>query len=427
MASSSSGPRHERDVNGLRTVAVDRGVVGTAGALLAAAATVLGPFVVLRPNRVLPGVAVRALAVGGGRGWWLLGGWLVLAALSAGGVLAARARARSFARWGRWAAVARGLGASALAAAALEAAGARAASFAALEGPLARTSLGGSFYVMLFGAYLVLFSAAGPGEARLGKTVAWIAPLVATGGLLVSGRLSQLAVLREYANIREAFWGAFGQHVMYTAGATGVAVVLGVLLGVWSARRRRAESAVFGVLNVAQVLPTLAFIGLLMPLMSWMGENVAVARAAGVGGIGWAPVFVVLVAYALYPITRNVYSAIRGLDSGVVDAAKGMGMNSRQRLWSVELPLALPVVLAGVRIALVQTTAGAIIAALVGGGGLGRIVFYGLEQTAEDLVLVGVLPIVALGLSLDIAVRGLEGILASAGSDAQDAQGKAAA
>jgi len=82
-----------------------------------------------------------------------------------------------------------------------------------------------------------------------------------------------------------------------------------------------------------------------------------------------------------------------------VDAAKGMGMNSRQRLWSVELPLALPVVLAGVRIALVQTTAGAIIAALVGGGGLGRIVFYGLEQTAEDLVLVGVLPIGGTGLS----------------------------
>ncbi|MGB4592837.1 MAG: ABC transporter permease, partial [Coriobacteriia bacterium] len=240
-------------------------------------------------------------------------------------------------------------------------------------------------------------------------------------GLLASGALAELAVLREYANAREAFWQAFSQHLAFTAGATGIAVVLGIALGVWSARRSLAETAIFGVLNVAQVMPTLAFIGLLIPPMSWIGDNVQAAHAIGIAGIGWAPVFLVLVSYALYPITRNTHTAMRTLDAGIVDAARGMGMSARQRLLQVELPLAFPVVLAGVRIALVQTTAGAIIAALVGGGGLGRIVFYGLEQTAQDLVLLGVAPIVMLALTFDSTLRAVGSMFAADITSATDA------
>jgi len=117
---------------------------------------------------------------------------------------------------------------------------------------------------------------------------------------------------------------------------------------------------------------------------------------------------VVLLVYALFPVTRNTLVAIQQLDPGVLDTAKGMGMSRWRTLGEVELPLAFPVVLAGVRIALVQSTAGAIIAAFVGGGGLGTIMFMGLEQTSMDLVLVGVVPIVALALFFDALLRGVE-------------------
>jgi len=128
----------------------------------------------------------------------------------------------------------------------------------------------------------------------------------------------------------------------------------------------------------------------------------------GISGIGWAPVMVVLLVYALFPVARNTLAAIQQLDPAVLDTAKGMGMGRWRSLWEVELPLALSVVLAGVRIALVQSTSGAIIAAFVGGGGLGTIVFLGLEQTSMDLVLVGVIPIVALALFFDALLRVVE-------------------
>jgi len=163
-----------------------------------------------------------------------------------------------------------------------------------------------------------------------------------------------------------------------------------------------------GALNLGQVLPALAFVGIMIPILASLSSRLAVLKALGISGIGWAPVMVVLLVYALFPVTRNTLVAIRQLDPGVLDTAKGMGMGRWRSLREVELPLAFPVVLAGVRIALVQSTAGAILAAFVGGGGLGTIMFLGLEQTSMDLVLVGVVPIVVLALFFDALLRGVE-------------------
>ena len=152
----------------------------------------------------------------------------------------------------------------------------------------------------------------------------------------------------------------------------------------------------------------MAFIGIMMPILGAIGDRSESLRSLGISGIGWAPVMVVLLVYALFPVTRNTLVAIQQLDPAVLDTAKGMGMSRWRTLGEVELPLAFPVVLAGVRIALVQSTAGAIIAAFVGGGGLGTIMFMGLEQTSMDLVLVGVVPIVALALFFDALLRSVE-------------------
>jgi len=152
----------------------------------------------------------------------------------------------------------------------------------------------------------------------------------------------------------------------------------------------------------------LAFVGIMIPVLGGLSDRFTPLKTLGISGIGWAPVMVVLFIYALFPVTRNTMVAIRQLDPAVIDTARGMGMSRRRALREVELPLALPVVLAGVRIALVQSTAGAIIAAFVGGGGLGTIMFMGLEQTSMDLVLVGVIPIAALALVFDTMLRAVE-------------------
>lgn len=377
--------------------------VAFAGASIGALATVFGVFLEHRPNRVQSGLSVSALEAFGDAGWILLGVWIALALLLA--------LPTAFPHSGRATALAAALLAASIVPVSLLLASQSAESHIAAAGDLARTSLGASFWLYVFAVYLVLRSSVLRITQRwLRAGISLLAPS-AVIALAAAGALGSLSIMIEYTRFERAFWENFQQHVAYTLGTTGVALLAGVALGVWAAKRARAEAAIFGVLNVAQVMPALAFVGLIMPSMGWLAENSALARAIGVSGIGWAPVFLVLVMYALYPITRNTYAAIRALDKGVTDAARGMGMDSRRRLLSIELPLAAPVVMAGIRIALVQTAAGAILAALVGGGGLGRIVFYGLEQTAEDLVVLGIIAIVGLGLTLDVTLRFLIAIL----------------
>jgi osmoprotectant transport system permease protein len=173
-------------------------------------------------------------------------------------------------------------------------------------------------------------------------------------------------------------------------------------------RRRALEPAIFGTLNVLQVFPTLAFIGLMNPILSGLSDRVTLFEQLGVRGVGWAPVVIVLSAYAVYPIARNAYTSLASLDPSVLDAARGVGMGRSRMLAEVELPLALPVIVAGLRVALVQTTAGAIVAGLVGGGGLGTFVFLGAGETATDLILLGVIPIMVLALFFDRSVLALQ-------------------
>lgn len=373
-------------------------IIGATGALVGALVTVAGRFATLRPNRILLGEPLTALGALGAFGWALLAAWGVVFVLSV-------------APGARRLALVRGLAANAIAIATVAAVARLAADYAAAEGDVVRVSVGLSFWLTLLACYIVAFAALGALTSHLARfAVGWSAAIV-IAGLAVAGQLDSLGIMQEYLRNPDAFWQAFRQQIAYTVGATGVALALGLSLGIIGARWARAEGAVFGLINVLQVLPTLSFIGLLIVPMGWLGNNVALFDTLGVSGIGWAPVFVVLCAYAIYPITRNTYSAMKTLDAGVIDAARGVGMKPAQRLAWVELPLAFPVVLAGVRIAAVQTAAGAIVAGLVGGGGLGQIVFYGLQQTATDLMLLGVIPIVALGITIDSSLRAAQGAI----------------
>jgi osmoprotectant transport system permease protein len=185
------------------------------------------------------------------------------------------------------------------------------------------------------------------------------------------------------------------EHLWLTVSAMFFAAVIGLPLGVLLTRRRRWARPVIGFANVVQTVPSLALFGLLLPV-PWLGENAA--RLA----------IVALTGYALLPILRNTYAGIESVDAQLVDAANAMGMTSWQRLWKVELPLAASVILAGVRTATVICVGVATIAAAIGAGGLGELIFRGVASVDNSLVLAGAIPAALLALIADGALGWVE-------------------
>ena len=159
------------------------------------------------------------------------------------------------------------------------------------------------------------------------------------------------------------------------------------------------------MLNLLQTIPSIALFGLLIVPLSALAAAVPALAALGVGGIGPAPAIIALILYALLPVVRNTVAGSPGSMPAVVDAARGMGMTRRQLFWQVELPLASPLLLAGLRIVTVQAIGLAVVAALIGAGGLGSFVFEGLGQYAADLVLLGALPAIVLALAADFLLQ----------------------
>ena len=178
------------------------------------------------------------------------------------------------------------------------------------------------------------------------------------------------------------------EHVWLTASAMLFAVAIGLPLGVWLTRHERWARPVLGIANVLQVIPSLALFGLLLPI-PWLGERAA--RLA----------IVALVGYALLPILRNTYAGIRSVDAALLDVANALGMTGRQRLLKVELPIAASVILAGVRTATVTCVGVATIAAAIGAGGLGELIFRGVASVDNSLVLAGAVPAALLALCAD--------------------------
>jgi osmoprotectant transport system permease protein len=179
-----------------------------------------------------------------------------------------------------------------------------------------------------------------------------------------------------------------GEHVVLVLLSTLAAVAIGVPLGVALTRRPRLARPVLGFANVVQTIPSLALFGFLIPLPL-------------IGGIGARTAIVALVVYALLPILRNTHAGILSVDPAVVEAATGLGMTARQRLRLVELPLALPVVLAGVRIATVVSIGLATIAAAIGAGGLGVLIYRGVAIVDHRLILAGAVPAALLAIVAD--------------------------
>jgi len=186
------------------------------------------------------------------------------------------------------------------------------------------------------------------------------------------------------------------QHLFLVVVSTGIAILIGVPLGILLTRKPSLSKPILGFANIMQTVPSLALFGFLIPL------NLYLFHVKIVGGIGARTAIVALVLYALLPIIRNTFTGINGVDPAIREAGRGMGMTDRQLLFQVELPLALGVILAGVRVATVICVGTATIAAAIDAGGLGRYIFRGLRMNDNVLILAGAVPAALIAVAADL-------------------------
>jgi osmoprotectant transport system permease protein len=188
------------------------------------------------------------------------------------------------------------------------------------------------------------------------------------------------------------------EHLWLVGISMLLAILVGVPLGILLTRRPKWKAFVLGSTNVVQTIPSLALFGLLLPL-PWLG-----ARADRLA-------IIALALYALLPVVRNTYVGISGISAPVREAAIAMGLTSGQLLWHVELPLALPVMLAGIRVAAVITIGVATIAAAIGAGGLGEFIFRGIAMVDNGVILAGAIPAALMALAADLLLSGFEKLM----------------
>jgi osmoprotectant transport system permease protein len=357
------------------------------------AALALLPFVVFKTNRIVPGDPRGLFEVLPAATAGICTALLALSALVAVSVADAKQRLS---------AALVGLIVVALAAA---------AAGNALTPPgnhVVRVAPGAAFWVLLVCLGLMATDAITRMRPGPGLRVLFLGLFFAiAGAALAHGTFDHLSVMREYAVNASRFAHEARRHVWLAFGSLLAAVAVGVPLGIVCHRVPRLRGAILGSLNLIQTIPAIALFGILMaPLgalaaaLPWVGE-------LGIRGIGAAPAVVALFLYSLLPIVANTVAGLARVSRTAVEAARGMGMTGWQVLTGVEFALAMPVILTGIRVVLVQNIGMVTIAALIGGGGLGTFVFQGIGQTAIDLVLLGAIPIVALAFSAAVLLDAL--------------------
>jgi len=357
-----------------------RGFVPALVLACAGAAGFLPGFLALAPNRLASGHAI----------------WLLTCAPVWGAAIAGLLAGYAAARWFGWRRAAMA-GAVALLLLVPLAAGAGATALAGHAPPAARVQLAAGFWLLLVCGVLACVDAAG-GQGAGGKGLGPAARLAlaacvlgAVAAMAAGGCFASLSLAQEYQGHRAEFATALARHVLLVGLTLAGCGAVGVPLGLAAWARPASRGGVFAVLNVVQTLPSIALFGLLM----------APLAALGFSGIGLLPALVALVLYALLPVVRAIVSALDGVAAAPLEAALGLGFSPGRVMLAVRLPLAAPALLAGLRVVVVQTVGLAVVAALIGAGGLGDFVFQGLGQYALDLVLLGALPATMLALVAD--------------------------
>jgi len=365
--------------------------VAATGALVALAGCLLLPLFTLRANRIVSGAA-QPLTAGGPAALALV----ALAAFALGAAIFARepvrARAELACAAGMWAALAWALGHAA------------AALTPNVASP-ARVSIGVGAWIAVAGAGALWFAATRPPMTRAWRAGAALIVAASWAAAMLWGGLARLSIVQEYTLQSDVFWGEIGTHLAIVAVSLAIAIAIGVPLGAAASRVRWVRTAALSVVGLIQTVPSLALLGLLvLPL-----------AALGLPGIGPLPAIIALTLYALLPIVRNTYLGLAQVDAATVDAGLGMGMSRAQLLLRVEAPLALPLVVEGVRAAAVMTIGIAAVVAFIGVGTLGVLIIQGLGYQADDLILLGAVPMVVMAVAVDLSLRALGRLVTSPG------------
>ena len=185
--------------------------------------------------------------------------------------------------------------------------------------------------------------------------------------------------------------GSLGlQHISIVGVAVGLAILTGVPIGIAITQNKAAADAVLYVASIIVTVPSIALFGLMIPVLSLIGQ-----------GIGWLPAVTAILLYSQLPIIRNTYTAITNVDPALREAARGMGMTAMQRLWQVEMPISVPVIMAGVRTAVVMNIGVAAIAAYIGAGGLGVLISRGISQSDPRQLIAGAVAVSLLAIVAD--------------------------
>jgi osmoprotectant transport system permease protein len=365
------------------------------GALLTllGAAGLLLPFVLFKANRILPGDARDLSQVL--PAWAALGSQATLVLVAAVALLARKPHLR----------LAAGLAGIVVVAMALAMA---ADTLTPPHNLIVRVAPGAGFWLLLAAMALLATDAItrmrpGPGVRVLLLTLF----LGGTGLALAGGTFDHVSIMREYAIHAGAFALAARQHILLSLGSLGAAVIVALPLGVLSHRAPRLQPGILATLNIIQTIPSIALFGILMAPLGALAAHVPLAAALGIRGIGAAPAVVALFLYSLLPIVANTVAGLKRVSPATVEAALGMGMTRWQTLTGVEIPLALPVILTGIRIVLVQNIGLVAVAALIGGGGFGTFIFQGIGESATDLVLLGAIPTVVLAFAAAVLLDAL--------------------
>ncbi|WP_208589572.1 ABC transporter permease/substrate-binding protein [Gracilibacillus suaedae] len=195
-----------------------------------------------------------------------------------------------------------------------------------------------------------------------------------------------------FQNRQTQVWQALLEHIQISFIALLFTVFISIPVGIYLTKKEKIAETIIGATAVLQTIPSLALLGLFIPLF----------------GIGKVPAIIALVIYALLPILRNTYTGIKEVDSSLIEAATAMGMNPSKRLMKVELPLAIPVIMAGIRTAMVLIVGTATLAALIGAGGLGDIILLGIDRNNTSLIIIGAIPAALLAIVFDFLLRKME-------------------
>lgn len=215
------------------------------------------------------------------------------------------------------------------------------------------------------------------------------------------GFFSDFAVAIEFALNSKRFFVELKNHFYISYGSVFMGCCVGIPLGIYLFRSGKNEKKVFYFLNIIQTIPGIAFFTIMMAPLAFLSTSFLFLQKAGISGVGTAPAVIVLFLYSLLPVVRNTVEGLKIIDGSVIESGRGMGMKSSEIFFKIELPLSLPVILNGIRVALVHCVGSTAVAALIGAGGLGVFIFQGIGQGADDLILLGTFPLIIMAVISD--------------------------